>query len=77
MVAGRLVGASGTEVIEMAIHRCLDEQGVPREGRYVRVTLETITIELPKGYKIDLDPDDEFPLELPEIDYPDDDSGNL
>jgi hypothetical protein len=41
------VGATGTQVVEFAIHRCLDEQGVPCEGRNVTVTLETITIAMP------------------------------
>ena len=54
--AGRLVGAKGHEVMEMAIHRALDEAGIPREGRTVSVNLQTIDIELPPGYTM---PDDE------------------
>ena len=48
--AALAVGASGAEVIAFAIHRSLDEQGVPREGRVVEVTAETIGIELPSGW---------------------------
>jgi hypothetical protein len=48
--AARAVGAKGSELIEFAIHRCLDEQGVPRAGREVVVSLETIEIELPAGW---------------------------
>jgi hypothetical protein len=48
--AARLVGAKGHEVLEAAIHTALDRAGIPREGRSVRVNMETITIELPPGY---------------------------
>jgi hypothetical protein len=50
MTAGRLVGAKGHEVIEMAIHRALDRAGIPREGRIVEVNPKTIAITLPPGY---------------------------
>ncbi|MDH6580035.1 hypothetical protein [Kitasatospora sp. MAP5-34] len=50
--AGKLVGATGVEVMEAAIHSCLDRQGVPREGRMVHVTRETIEVELPAGWKV-------------------------
>ncbi|MEY9963198.1 hypothetical protein ABIA33_001231 [Streptacidiphilus sp. MAP12-16] len=50
--AARLVGASGSEVIERSIHAQLDAQGVPREGREVHVTRETIEIELPAGWRV-------------------------
>lgn len=50
--AGRAVGATGAEVAEFAIHRALDRIGVPREGRAVKVTPETITIDLPPGYTL-------------------------
>jgi hypothetical protein len=50
--AARAVGAKGHEVVEFAIHRALDEAGIPREGRSVSVTKETIEIQLPPGYDI-------------------------
>jgi hypothetical protein len=50
--AAMAVGATGTQVMEFAIHRCLDEQGVPREGRNVVVTPETITIDMPADWTI-------------------------
>ena len=46
----KAVGATGAQLVEFAIHRCLDEQGVPRQGRNVVVTVETITIDLPAGW---------------------------
>jgi hypothetical protein len=51
----RRMGASGAEVLEFTIHRTLDEDGVPRGGRYVKVTRETITIELPDGWEFKFD----------------------
>ncbi len=45
--AASLTGATGTELVEAAIHTSLDRLGVPREGRTVTVTPETITIEVP------------------------------
>ena len=51
--AARLVGATGSELIEAAIHSSLDRLGIPREGRSVHVTLETIEIVLPPGYSLD------------------------
>jgi hypothetical protein len=53
IAAARLVGATGTELMEAAIHTALDRRGVPREGRSVRVTLEITEIVLPKGYTLD------------------------
>ena len=50
--AARLVGASGTELIERSIHSALDRAGVPREGRVVTVTRETVTIDLPPGWSM-------------------------
>jgi hypothetical protein len=53
--AARATGATGDEVAEFAIHRMhrvLDRLGVPREGRTVKVTRETITIDLPPGYTL-------------------------
>jgi hypothetical protein len=51
--AGRLVGATGAEVMEAAIHSALDRHGVPREGRSVKVTKEHIVIDLPPGFEIE------------------------
>ena len=48
--AGRLVGATGSEVIAAAIHTALDRQGCPREGRDVEVTREEITIDVPSDW---------------------------
>ena len=50
--AAKAVGATGDQMLEFSIHRCLDEQGVPREGRDVVVTMETITIDMPAGWRI-------------------------
>jgi hypothetical protein len=52
IAAARAVGATGAEVGEFAIHRALDRLGIPREGRTVKVTRETITIDLPAGYML-------------------------
>lgn len=46
---GYELGLDGSQVLEMAINRSLDEQGVPREGREVNVTW-AITIQLPEGW---------------------------
>lgn len=40
----------GSRVVELAIHRALDERNIPRAGRLVIVTPENITIQLPPGY---------------------------
>jgi hypothetical protein len=53
--AAQVLGATGTEVLEFAIHRCLDEQGVPRQGRDVTVTMVSITIDMPAGWSIKQD----------------------
>jgi hypothetical protein len=45
--AASLTGATGAELVEAAIHTALDRVGVPREGRTVTVTPETIMIEVP------------------------------
>jgi len=50
--AARAVGATGAELVEFAINRVLDRLGIPREGRAVKVTPETITIDLPPGYDL-------------------------
>jgi hypothetical protein len=50
--AARAVGATGAELMEFAIHRALDRAGIPRAGRSVTVTRETITIDLPPGYTL-------------------------
>lgn len=50
--AARAVGATGVQLIEFAVHRALDRKGIPREGRTVTVTAETITIDLPPGYTL-------------------------
>ena len=55
MEAGQLTGATGEEVIERSIHSALDRYGVPRDGREVKVTRETIMIELPPGWEMDAD----------------------
>ena len=44
--AARAVGATGAQLMEFAVNRALDRMGIPREGRTVTVTLETITIDL-------------------------------
>lgn len=54
--ASKLVGASGTEVLTAAIHTALDRQGCPREGRYVEVTREEITIDVPSDWSPTLAP---------------------
>jgi hypothetical protein len=52
-VEAAMLGRSlGCMAIEHAIHRCLDSQGVPRIGRDVVVTLETIEISLPFGWEM-------------------------
>lgn len=51
IAAARAVGATGTQVVERSIHSQLDKAGVPREGRYVKVTTEEIQIELPDGWE--------------------------
>lgn len=45
--AAQLTGATGTELVEAAIHTALDRIGVPRDGRTVTVTPDTIMIEVP------------------------------
>jgi hypothetical protein len=50
--AAQAIGATGTEVGAFAIHRALDRLGIPREGRTVEVTRETITIGFPPGYTL-------------------------
>ena len=50
--AARAVGATGAQLIEFAINRALDRMGIPRKGRTVTVTAETITIDLPPGYAL-------------------------
>jgi hypothetical protein len=37
---------------ELAIHRTLDERGIPRRGRAVHVTKEQVIIDLPRGYHL-------------------------
>lgn len=44
-------GMVGTEVVEHAIDRFLDQQSVPRKGRVVIVTREEIEITLPDGFQ--------------------------
>jgi hypothetical protein len=51
--AAALVGAKGHEVIERSIHSHLDRLGVPREGRDIQVSLETIEIGLPDGWRLE------------------------
>jgi hypothetical protein len=48
--AAELLGATGVELVERAIHSALDRAGIPREGRTVTVTRETIRIDLPPGW---------------------------
>ncbi len=50
--AARATGATGAQLMEFAIHRALDRIGIPREGRTVTVTRDTITIDLPPGYTL-------------------------
>jgi hypothetical protein len=52
MDAARAVGATGAELAEFAINRALDRMGIPREGRTVKYTAETIMIDLPPGYRL-------------------------
>ena len=48
--AARLTGAAtGSELMEAAIHTALDRKGVTRDGRTVTVTPEAITIDLAAG----------------------------
>jgi hypothetical protein len=49
----RKLGGTGTDIFEYAIHRKLDEAGIPREGRTVKVTRETTDIVLPPGYDLE------------------------
>jgi hypothetical protein len=51
--AAMLLGASGTDLMEAAIHSALDRRGVPREGRNVKVTKEHIVIDLPPGFDLE------------------------
>ncbi len=51
--AARLTGATGTELVTAAIHTALDRKGIPRAGRTVEVTLDTITVELPPGWTME------------------------
>jgi len=50
--AAKAVGATGCEVVAQAINAALDECGVPREGRTVKVSTETTIIELPAPWHI-------------------------
>ena len=50
--AARAVGATGAQLMQFAVNRALDRMGIPREGRTVTVTAETITIDLPPGYTL-------------------------
>jgi hypothetical protein len=55
--AARATGATGTELLEFAVHRTLDRLGIPREGRAVKATYDTIIIDLPPGYTMPADDD--------------------
>jgi hypothetical protein len=53
--AAALLGAKGHEVLERSIHSHLDQLGVPREGRDIQVSLETIEIGLPHDWRMESD----------------------
>ncbi|MDO0938651.1 hypothetical protein QQY66_45635 [Streptomyces sp. DG2A-72] len=42
--AAKVMGATPNEVMEAAIHTALDREGIPREGRRVKVTGKNIEI---------------------------------
>jgi hypothetical protein len=52
IAAARVLGATGTQLLERAVQSALDRAGVPREGRTVIATPETITIDLPPGWTL-------------------------